>query len=204
MKSSMLLFRIRRLLYASAAAGQKRWRSAQLRNCIRSNPVSYTHLYLGKGDRKRANMLLEQMDPTLTARLAKQNADILLNEKYDRGFTIGLASFGNGLSKGVQSLSQTVRRIGGDDSVPEQSYSELMHGNMRSGLDGGLGFVSDVLYSTGNAAPAIAAGFVNPLAGAGVVAASTFGDCYTQARRQGKSDGEALSYGIVSLSLIHI
>ena len=151
--------------------------------------------FLATGQKSVAEAYLEQLDPALTKRLAEQNADIVME---DGGIGAAITSAGNGLAKAASNVKTTVKRALGDTSAPEETYFELMQGNMREQMDGAWGVVSDIMYGLGASAPALALGVVNPLAGASLMAVTTFGDCYTIARRAGKNDAQALSYGIVS------
>lgn len=61
--------------------------------------------------------------------------------------------------------------------------------------------INDAAVSIGNMAPSIALGAINPIAGQASFGASAAGNAYNEARKEGKTVGQAALYGIVSGAL---
>lgn len=79
--------------------------------------------------------------------------------------------------------------------APEKTPAQLAYEKARPSLGTGTGILSDLIYSTSNMAPSIAANVVAPGTGLAVTFSSSFGNAYNQALADGKNDAEAFTYG---------
>lgn len=67
-----------------------------------------------------------------------------------------------------------------------------------SGLVQGAG---QLLYTVGNMAPAVGASMFNPLAGNAAMFATVYGNDYSEAKKEGKSDYEAHSFALLDAGM---
>ena len=159
--------------------------------------ISIYNYYVNSGDRKTAQAYLQ----SLRTKLQERKADTIAKEisKKDGADKVlsaaGLALTG-GMSAANSGLEQYLEMLTGSDKIVDKNWMEQAQANVRPGLSGGLGVMSDVLYSAGNMANSAVLGAANPVAGATLMGAQTAGNAYGDTIKEGYSKNGALLYAV--------
>lgn len=164
--------------------------------------ISIYNYYVNSGDRKTAQAYLQ----SLRTKLQERKADTIAKEisKKDGADKVlsaaGLALTG-GMSAANSGLEQYLEMLTGSDKIVDKNWMEQAQANVRPELSGGLGVMSDVLYSAGNMANSAVLGAANPVAGATLMGAQTAGNAYGDTIKEGYSKNEALLYAGINGAL---
>lgn len=164
--------------------------------------ISIYNYYVNSGDRKTAQAYLQ----SLRTKLQERKADTIAKEisKKDGADKVlsaaGLALTG-GMSAANSGLEQYLEMLTGSDKIVDKNWMEQAQANVRPELSGGLGVMSDVLYSAGNMANSSVLGAANPVAGATLMGAQTAGNAYGDTIKEGYSKNEALLYAGINGAL---
>ena len=164
--------------------------------------ISVYNYYVNSGDRKTAQAYLQ----SLRTKLQERKADTIAKEisKKDGADKVlsaaGLALTG-GMSAANSGLEQYLEMLTGSDKIVDKNWMEQAQANVRPELSGGLGVMSDVLYSAGNMANSAVLGAANPVAGATLMGAQTAGNAYGDTIKEGYSKNEALLYAGINGAL---
>ena len=157
--------------------------------------------FIGAGLSSTAEDYLSALEPELNKRLGTiyaKHIEEIENPVVKFGAVTG-HSIKSGVESGVSGLENFYNSyIALNDAVPVQSPGQTTHVLNMQNADGFTRFVGDLGYSAGNMAPAVAAGFipyVGPALSVGITGASSAGNAYADARREGKTDEEAKKYG---------
>lgn len=153
--------------------------------------------YIGKNDKESADTYLELMTEELKERAGRRKSLELLNDHGAAYRT--LYSAGTSLENSVTSLGQAGKRLLLNDTDPiEKSENQYAYEYMRPELGGFEGMVNDVVYTTANMAPSIAASAIHPALGLATIGVQSGGNTYNEARLEGYSDRDALNYAMIS------
>lgn len=164
--------------------------------------ISIYNYYVNSGDRKTAQAYLQ----SLRTKLQERKADTIAKEISKKGgadkvlSAAGLALTG-GMSAANSGLEQYLEMLAGSDKIVDKNWMEQAQANVRPELSGGLGVMSDVLYSAGNMANSSVLGAANPVAGATLMGAQTAGNAYGDTIKEGYSKNEALLYAGINGAL---
>lgn len=164
--------------------------------------ISIYNYYVNSGDRKTAQAYLQ----SLRTKLQERKADTIAKEisKKDGADKVlsaaGLALTG-GMSAANSGLEQYLEMLTGSDKIVDKNWMEQAQANVLPELSGGLGVMSDVLYSAGNMANSAVLGAANPVAGATLMGAQTAGNAYGDTIKEGYSKNEALLYAGINGAL---
>ncbi len=131
---------------------------------------------------------------------AKAGAEVVeaIKKKDDpwmQRYMLGTTAAGAGLESFLGSMRQTTDLIRGSTLAVEDGMYNAARNEYRPELTEVDGLWNDVVYNVSNAAPAIAAGAVNPIFGAAVSAANAFGGAVNQSLKEGKPVDKAVAYG---------
>ncbi|WP_302760050.1 hypothetical protein [Christensenella hongkongensis] len=131
---------------------------------------------------------------------AKAGAEVVeaIKEKDDpwmKRYMLGTTAAGAGLESFLGSMRQTTDLIRGSTLAVEDGMYNAARNEYRPELTEVDGLWNDVVYNVSNAAPAIAAGAVNPIFGTAVSAANAFGGAVNQSLKEGKPVDKAVAYG---------
>ena len=123
--------------------------------------------------------------------LAAENLKDTVSNKAVRA---GLLSAGNFFAN-VENWGRNLASLASPKATSAMTYA-VEEGKKDIGKVGNA-FI-DTFGSIGNMAPSIAIGMINPIAGQASFGASAAGNAYNEARKEGKTVGQAALYGIVS------
>lgn len=156
--------------------------------------------FLGKGYTTAAEDYLNSMDGELTQRLGKVLADRTANDaNAARRAANTVITAGNaGFESGVAGIGQAADRVFALNDAPHPlSAAQQTYRQLRPQVGGALGMTADLVNSAGNMVPSLAAGaLAGPGAGAATMGASSAGNAYADARREGKTDAESGKYAL--------
>lgn len=157
----------------------------------------------GKYGEEVANRYLDSLMPELEARAAGmlyENVEGIDNEALKKiarwGVTVGGAAGNVG-----RNLKNLPAAITGSDEVAAPGVFQQAQGMIGENLEGIEKAVHDVTDSTVNMLPSIAMGFipgVGPAAAAGMTAATSYSNAYTDAILSGYEPGQAAAYALPS------
>ncbi len=106
-----------------------------------------------------------------------------------------------GIESGLAGQLKTLERLFGNNAQMVKSAEMLAYERelqQESGLVQGAG---QLLYTVGNMAPAVGASMFNPLAGNAAMFATVYGNDYSEAKKEGKSDYEAHSFALLDAGM---
>ena len=165
--------------------------------------VNIYNYLLGKERYDEADAFLAGLEETLNQRFGSNIADNVLGIDNDIGRTLGLGYVG--LSTGLDQASTGLRQLFNEERLPTTAlqYSNAEISNSLEGI-GKHAYTATV--SVGNMAPSIlvssalsAAGAptAGQIVGAGMMGASSAGNAYASALRDGYSKEQAANYGVL-------
>ena len=123
--------------------------------------------------------------------LAAENLKDTVSNKAVRA---GLLSAGNFFAN-VENWGRNLASLASPKATSAMTYA--VEEEKKDIGKAGNAFI-DTFGSIGNMAPSIAIGMINPIAGQASFGASAAGNAYNEARKEGKTVGQAALYGIVS------
>jgi len=159
---------------------------------LADDEVNTYNYYLGKFGEEKADEYLKALDDILKDRVAKG----ISNDMSDDPIQSTINATNAGFLNSITGLKQVGSRITGNTNPIDRTSIEESYDYMRPNLKGGQKIAADIGYSAGNMAPSIAVGAATGVGGLGAVTmgVGTAGSTYNEARREGKSDSEALTY----------
>lgn len=173
----------------------------------RSSAPIYDHMtdeqkaaYFYYKERGYGDEYLVALTPELTEKAAAATKEYW-TEEFPIVGDAALAITG-GLESGIKGLIRLVkddyaaRTEGVSSQAAQENRQELAQSDDFWSKAAGLGL--DILYSTGNMAPSMLVGAVNPLAGAVAIGASSAGNARVEARNEGATEEQAVLYGLMS------
>lgn len=173
----------------------------------RSSAPIYDHMtdeqkaaYFYYKERGYGDEYLDALTPELTEKAAAATKEYW-TEEFPIVGDVALAITG-GLESGIKGLIRLVkddyvaRTEGVSSQAAQENRQELAQSDDFWSKAAGLGL--DILYSTGNMAPSMLVGAVNPLAGAVAIGASSAGNARVEARNEGATEEQAVLYGLMS------
>ena len=145
---------------------------------------------------------LDALTPELTDKAAEATKKLWTEEFPVPIIGDALLAFTGGLESGTKGLirlatdNYAARTEGVSSRAAQQNRAEVAQGDDFWSKLAGIGL--DVLYSTGNMVPSVVAGTANPILGAVTIGASSAGNAIKEARKEGATEEQAITYGLMS------
>ena len=148
--------------------------------------------YIGKGDTATAQSYLSYLENEFNKRAGGDIYKQIDNTALEPFF-----AFEAGAQSGVYGIENFVRGVFGNEGV---TTSPLQYANYYGSANntGAWKIFNDLANTTGNMAPSLVVGAINPTAGAVTMGMSAGGNAYAEMLSQGYSVNQARAYGIMT------
>lgn len=164
----------------------------------------YSYL-LDKKGKAEADEYYNSISAELAGRAGKHYSDQLMglagNSQFLKDVLSGLYSVPAGVQNAGEGLANAIASLAGETTDPSVTQATHAYNREQTSTVGGV--ISDLGFTIGNMAPAMAVGSLTgiPYSGDVVLGITSAGNSYADARREGYDHGKAMLYGLVNGTL---
>ena len=164
----------------------------------------YSYL-LDKKGKAEADEYYDSISAELANRAGKHASDMLMGLAGDSQFLkdtlSGLYSVPAGVQNAGEGLANAIASLAGETTDPSVTQATHAYNREQTSTVGGV--ISDLGFTIGNMAPAMAVGSLTgiPYSGDIILGLTSAGNSYADARREGYDHGRAMIYGLVNGTL---